>query len=202
MLTLIDRLGARFTASMVFGAPVEREGVTVVPVAVARFGFGGGAGRDRAKDQVGEGAGAGGTVAPAGYIELKDGRSRFVPIVHPAGMLALVSGAILAGLLDHASIDGRQARAHAALRAPMTRTVLIGVDGSSRAEDAIALAVLLAPALEAEPVLFYAHPYGELESLLSDGDYGQLVRGVAETSSRQARSQFGGAPGSTTRARC
>ena len=99
LLTLIDRLGARFTASMVFGAPVEREGVTVVPVAVARFGFGGGAGRDRANDQVGEGAGAGGTVAPAGYIELKDGRSRFVPIVHPAGMLALVSGAILAGLL-------------------------------------------------------------------------------------------------------
>lgn len=73
LLTLIDRLGARFTASMVFGAPVEREGVTVVPVAVARFGFGGGAGRDRANDQVGEGAGAGGTVAPAGYIELKDG---------------------------------------------------------------------------------------------------------------------------------
>lgn len=76
----------------------------------------------------------------------------------------------------------------------MTRTVLIGVDGSSRAEDAIALAVLLAPALEAEPVLFYAHPYGELESLLSDGDYRQLVRGVAETSSRQARSQFGDKP--------
>jgi len=99
LLTLIDRLGARFTASMVFGAPVEREGVTVVPVAVARFGFGGGAGHDRAKDQDGEGAGVAGTVAPAGYIELKDGRSRFVPIVHPAGMLALVSGAILAGLL-------------------------------------------------------------------------------------------------------
>jgi uncharacterized spore protein YtfJ len=96
---LADRVGARFAASTVFGTPVERDGVTVVPVAVARFGFGGGAGGDRAKDQDGEGAGAGGMVAPAGYIELKDGRSRFVPIVQPARMLALVSAAILAGLL-------------------------------------------------------------------------------------------------------
>ena len=74
----------------------------------------------------------------------------------------------------------------------MKRTVLIGADGSSRAEDAIALAALLAPALEAEPVLLYAHPYGELESLLSKGDYGQLVCEVAETSSRQAPSHFDG----------
>jgi uncharacterized spore protein YtfJ len=97
--TLADRVGARFAAATVFGKPVERDGVTVVPVAVARFGFGGG----RAKDQDGAGAGAGGMVAPAGspagYIELKDGHSRFVPIVNPARMLALVSATILAGLL-------------------------------------------------------------------------------------------------------
>jgi uncharacterized spore protein YtfJ len=80
-------------------AAVERDGVTVVPVAVARFGFGGGSGGDRAKDQDGAGAGAGGMVAPAGYIELKDGHSRFVPIVNPARMLALVSATIRAGLL-------------------------------------------------------------------------------------------------------
>ena len=97
--TLADRLGAPCAASTVFGTPVERDGVTVVPVAVVRFGFGGGAGGESAKDQDGEGAGAGGMVTPAGYIELKDGRSRFVPIVHPARMLALVAGAILTGLL-------------------------------------------------------------------------------------------------------
>lgn len=96
---LADRIGAAYGASTVFGLPVERDGVTVVPVAVVRFGFGGGAGGDSTSDQDGEGAGAGGMVTPAGYIELKDGRSRFVPIVHPTRMLALVAGAILTGLL-------------------------------------------------------------------------------------------------------
>lgn len=108
---LADRVGARFDASTVFGTPVERDGVTVVPVAVVRFGFGGGAGGDSAKDQDGEGAGAGGMVAASGYIELKDGRSRFVPIVHPARMVALVSTAILAGLLiTRPLIGGKRAR--------------------------------------------------------------------------------------------
>jgi uncharacterized spore protein YtfJ len=96
---LAERLGAEFTASNVFGGPVERDGVTVVPVATARFGFGGGAGADPRKGQDGAGAGAGGIVAAAGYIEIKDGDSRFVPVVHPARMLALISATIVAGLL-------------------------------------------------------------------------------------------------------
>jgi len=75
----------------------------------------------------------------------------------------------------------------------MPRTVLIGVDGSSRAEDATAVAALIAPALEARPALLYAHPYRELESLLSEGEREQLVREVAETSARQARAYFGDA---------
>jgi hypothetical protein len=37
-------------------------------------------------------------VTPTGYIELKDGRSRFVPVVHPARMLALVLGAAIAAV--------------------------------------------------------------------------------------------------------
>ena len=93
--TLAERIGGRFSASSVFGAPVEREGVTVVPVATVRFGFGGGSGSDPEKRQEGEGAGLGGTMAGTGYIELKDGRSRFVPIVRPERMLALALAAAL-----------------------------------------------------------------------------------------------------------
>src|SRR5215207_6017722 len=98
---LADRIGARLGASTVYGAPVERDGVTVVPVAVARFVFGAGSGSDPSKRQEGEGegGGGGGTVAPAGYIELKDGRSRFVPVVHPTRIVALVLGAVIAALL-------------------------------------------------------------------------------------------------------
>ncbi|HKE77960.1 MAG TPA: universal stress protein [Solirubrobacteraceae bacterium] len=75
----------------------------------------------------------------------------------------------------------------------MARTVLIGVDGSSRAADAMAVAALIAPALDARPALLYAHPYRELESLLSEGEREQLVREVAEASARQARAYFGDA---------
>jgi uncharacterized spore protein YtfJ len=95
---LAERIGARLGAATVFGAPVERHGVTVVPVTVARFGFGAGSGSDPSKRQEGEGGGGGGMVAPMGYIEIKDGRSRFVPVVRPARMLALVLGAVIAGL--------------------------------------------------------------------------------------------------------
>ena len=38
-------------------------------------------------------------MTPIGYIEIKDGRTRFVPIVHPARMAALFCLAILAALL-------------------------------------------------------------------------------------------------------
>ena len=93
---LAERIGARLGAATVFGAPVERDGVTVVPVAVARFGIGAGSGSDPSKGQEGEGGGGGGIVAPTGYIELKDGRSRFVPVVHPARMLALILGSFIA----------------------------------------------------------------------------------------------------------
>src|ERR687898_3173405 len=93
---LAERIGARLGAATVFGAPVERDGVTVVPVAVARFGIGAGSGSDPSKGQEGEGGGGGGIVAPTGYIELKDGRSRFVPVIHPARMLALIVGAVIA----------------------------------------------------------------------------------------------------------
>jgi hypothetical protein len=73
--------------------------VTIVPVATVRFGFGGGSGADPEKRQEGEGAGAGGTMAGAGYIELKDGRSRFVPIVRPERMFALALAAALLALI-------------------------------------------------------------------------------------------------------
>jgi uncharacterized spore protein YtfJ len=107
---LAERIPARLGASAVYGAPVERDGVTVVPVATARFGIGAGGGSDPSEGQQGEGGGGGGMATPVGYIELKDGRSRFVPIVHPARMLALMCGAILAGLVLLRPLAARQQR--------------------------------------------------------------------------------------------
>jgi uncharacterized spore protein YtfJ len=82
----------------VFGAPVERDGVTVIPVAAIRSGIGGGGGSDPSKGQGGEGGGGGGSASAAGYIEIKEGRTRFVPVVHPARMLMLIGALTLCGL--------------------------------------------------------------------------------------------------------
>lgn len=80
---LATRIGVRASASAVFGEPVTREGVTVIPVAKVRWGFGGGAGRgtDGKGEGIdaGEGSGGGGGVmaSPLGYIELRDGQAEF-----------------------------------------------------------------------------------------------------------------------------
>ena len=98
LATLAERLGARFDAGTVFGAPVERDRDDRHPVAAIRFGIGGGGGSDPSKGQGGEGGGGGGSASAAGYIEIKEGRTRFVPVVHPARMLMLICAMTLAGL--------------------------------------------------------------------------------------------------------
>ena len=96
LTALAERVGARVNASTVFGAPVEREGVTVVPVSTVWFGFGGGGGADVHADQSGEGGGGAGRATPAGHIEIRDGRSRFVPVVHPARMIGVLCATAVA----------------------------------------------------------------------------------------------------------
>ncbi len=100
-LSLLERLGqqlsASATAQTVYGNPIEREGITVIPVARVRYGFGGsGGGGTQAGETAGSGlgAGAGVSLTPVGYIELREGRSRFRPIRSSVVPLVAVSGAI------------------------------------------------------------------------------------------------------------
>lgn len=92
-------VGDNANVSAVFGDPVEREGITVIPVARARFGFGGGAGI-AARQSEGSGGGGGGaaSVAPVGYIEVHDRIAQFKRIPNPVDLLALVAGASVAAL--------------------------------------------------------------------------------------------------------
>jgi uncharacterized spore protein YtfJ len=81
--TMAEKLGAVARAATVFGEPVERDGITVIPVAKARWAFGGGAGQR--KDEGGtqeDGAGGGGgvQVTPVGFIEIKNRAANFRPI--------------------------------------------------------------------------------------------------------------------------
>jgi uncharacterized spore protein YtfJ len=113
---LVQRIGkavgesARATA--IFGEAVEREGVTVIPVAKSRFGFGGGAGSAPGKGETeresdgeasgeasGGGGGGGGAVIPVGYIELRDGEARFKRIYNATDLLPLLLGAALGAMV-------------------------------------------------------------------------------------------------------
>jgi uncharacterized spore protein YtfJ len=76
--TMAEKLGAVARAATVFSEPIERQGITVIPVAKARWGFGGGVGRQ--KDADGGGGGGGVQVTPVGFIEIKDGQAEFRPI--------------------------------------------------------------------------------------------------------------------------
>ncbi len=100
-LSLLERLGQQLstsaTAQTIYGQPIERDGVTIIPVARAFYGFGGGGGGGTAaNEKAGSGAGGGAGVAltPVGYIELRKGRSRFQPLRSSVVPLLAVGGAI------------------------------------------------------------------------------------------------------------
>jgi uncharacterized spore protein YtfJ len=101
---LLERIGSavgqRAHVSAVFGEPVQREGVTVIPVAKARFGFGGGAGSGARQGEEGSGGGGGGgaAVTPIGFIELRDGGAEFRRISTRMDLLSLVAAGSIAAL--------------------------------------------------------------------------------------------------------
>lgn len=98
---LAEKLGSHASVSAVFGEPVDREGITVIPVARVRLGFGGGAGTGRTQNEIaqsGGGGGGGGSVGtPVGYIEIKNGNSAFKPIRDPLADVVVPLAMFIAG---------------------------------------------------------------------------------------------------------
>ena len=97
---LLKSLGGAATAKAVFGQPVEKDGITIVPVARVRFGVGGGGGRGPGRkkkvddngdaEQVGYGQGGGVQAGPLGYIELSGGEASYKRIADPARPMTVV----------------------------------------------------------------------------------------------------------------
>ena len=80
------------TARRVFGEPVERDGVVVIPAAVVYGGGGGGVGQV-AGQQRGDGGGFGLLARPIGAFVIKDGDARWVPAVD-LSRLGMVAGVV------------------------------------------------------------------------------------------------------------
>jgi uncharacterized spore protein YtfJ len=93
---LADKVGLHAGSRAVFGEPIERDGVTVVPVAKVRWGFGGGSGRGIEEGsetgEIGEGSGGGGGVmaSPLGFIEISEGEARFQRTHDPASAVPII----------------------------------------------------------------------------------------------------------------
>jgi uncharacterized spore protein YtfJ len=94
---LAQRVGSSFGAATLFGEPVERGEVTVIPVARAAWGFGGGSGSDKAGG-AGGGGGGGGAAWPVGYIEVRGSETRFRPIVDLRPLVLAGAAGLAAGL--------------------------------------------------------------------------------------------------------
>ena len=80
---LAAKVGATAGAKAVFGRPVEREGVTVIPVARIRWGFGGGFGDNQNGSATGSGGGGGVQATPMGFIEVHDGTAQYKSVRDP-----------------------------------------------------------------------------------------------------------------------
>jgi uncharacterized spore protein YtfJ len=106
---LLERIGEtvskRAQVSTIFGEPVQREGVTVIPVAKTRFGFGGGGGSGSRDEGSGGGGGGGVAVSPIGYIEVRDRSAEFKRISTATDLLAFVAAASLAALAVKRLLD-------------------------------------------------------------------------------------------------
>lgn len=95
---LAEKVGAHANVKAVFGEPIERDGLVVVPVAKVRWGFGGGAGSGPSQAPAdgttvetgatgattsgsGQGGGGGVTADPIGWLEIGANGAEFKPIV-------------------------------------------------------------------------------------------------------------------------
>ncbi len=111
---LLQRLGRnvgdRASVSTVFGEPVERDGVTVIPAATLFGGGGGGSGRNPATGERGDGGGFGVLARPAGAYVIKDGEVSWQPAVDVNRIVALgIAGWVTAAWLLSRS-TGRKRR--------------------------------------------------------------------------------------------
>ncbi len=107
---IAERVGGKASVRAVFGDPVERDGITVIPVAKVRWGFGGGGGSgpvavgpglagvesmgEASGTGFGSGGGGGAAADPLGYIEIGPDGAQFRPIepAMPSPAFLLASG--------------------------------------------------------------------------------------------------------------
>jgi uncharacterized spore protein YtfJ len=87
--SILTRIRDLVTAVTVYGEPIERGGVTVIPASLILAGGGGGGGDDRSGGS-GEGGGVGMVARPVGAFVIRDGSVAWKPAISP-GVIVVIA---------------------------------------------------------------------------------------------------------------
>lgn len=104
---LVELARDQLSVGRVFGEPIERDGMTIVPVARVMGGAGGGEGSDPA--QQGEGGGWGVVARPAGVYVIKGETVQWKPAVD-ADRVVAITGVLIVAVAVSRAISGRGRR--------------------------------------------------------------------------------------------
>ena len=101
---IVDRANDAMTFRRVYGEPVERDGVVVIPAAAVRGGGGGGGGggtdgRPDGGHGEGSGAGWGAEARPVGAWVIRDGDARWEPAIDVSRVILGAQVVAVLGLL-------------------------------------------------------------------------------------------------------
>lgn len=112
---ILDQARDTLTVRRVFGEPIERDGLLVVPVASVSGGAGGGSGETMEPDPdtphgTGGGGGWGGWTRPMGVFVIGNGQVRWEPAVDVNRAILGGQIALIVGLLVVRSVLRRRAR--------------------------------------------------------------------------------------------
>jgi uncharacterized spore protein YtfJ len=110
VLRTIDQARDALTVKRVFGEPIERDGITVIPAAAVRGGGGGGGGADT------EGAGGGGSgfglaARPVGAFVISDGVVTWQPAIDLTRLVLGTQVAFIVAVLAWRGVVRAHARA-------------------------------------------------------------------------------------------
>ena len=98
----VEELDRLLNAKNVLGAPIEKDGITVIPMVSYGFGFGAGGGADSKKGQ-GGGTGAGGGIKPLGAIIIDADGARLESIRGAMTSFAKTIGEISSQVINRSS---------------------------------------------------------------------------------------------------
>lgn len=110
---VLDRARDTISVRRVFGEPVEKDGLTVIPAAIVGGGGGGGRGPGEG-GEIAEGGGFGMAGRPAGTFVINNGELSWRPAVDPNRMVLVLGVVAVAYLLSRPRTLRAKARAAAA----------------------------------------------------------------------------------------